>query len=592
MLKPKLYKSIFFIAITILSQASAQNEITPLLLDQINHDSLNTAIQSAEIKKDYQALGAIYSGIYTYYSESAHRDSATIYGIKAEEYAYKAGDSAKYYFTEIKLGEFAADAHNFSVARSYYYKALNYYQRLKDYKMLFHAYGGIARVYELQNDSLTSNKYNALAAEANKKSRDALAEVIINDFTIRKLINSNKPDESILLLKKNLRLINNSHTFGNGEQVRNIRRRLDLNSLAECYNLKKDYRTAITYLKQELPYDKEMDFNDLNINRYSLLAVSYININEKDSALKYIGAFFQKTKNTIDNLSPEKLNEISAKYEAEKKQRQIDQLQLQNHLQQLTVATQRKLNIAFISILILAFVAAYFIIKNVQHKRKLQLNIERQRSYIAKEQAVETERYRISSELHDDLGSGLSTIRLLSEMMKANTAGNIENQLGKISDSSKELVQKMNEIVWALNINNDNLQSLLAYIRQYTVRELDDVNINCSVSMPSHIPNVSIPGKERRHIFLMVKECINNIIKHSKASQVNIEISLNEDFCLQIHDNGIGIPDKENEIHHFGLNNLKQRANELDGNIKWHQNNGTIVQIQIPLKTLSHKSVS
>ena len=224
--------------------------------------------------------------------------------------------------------------------------------------------------------------------------------------------------------------------------------------------------------------------------------------------------------------------------------------------------------------------------------RYTQYKLEKQRLQLEKHQAVEVERLRISSELHDDLGGGLSSISLISEMLKTAPGNEISKQLNKISESSKDLVQKMNEIVWALNINNDNLQSLLAYIRQYAVKTFDDINIQCAVHTPENIPAISIGGNERRNIFLMIKECINNIIKHSKATQVVIEIILIEKLCIKINDNGIGFSCNKNNVHHFGLKNLKQRAEELNGSIEWLQNNGTQVQIQIPLKNLSHKSVS
>jgi signal transduction histidine kinase len=238
----------------------------------------------------------------------------------------------------------------------------------------------------------------------------------------------------------------------------------------------------------------------------------------------------------------------------------------------------------FLCALLAGAMVYYFI------KRYTQSKLEKQKIALEKQQAVELERLRISSELHDDLGGGLSSISLISELTKTAKGNDINNQLNKISDSSKDLVQKMNEIVWALNINNDNLQSLLAYIRQYAVKYLDDVNIGCTVHMPENIPAFSIAGNERRSIFLMVKECINNIIKHSKATQANIEISLAENICIKISDNGIGFAANENEVHHFGLQNLKQRVKQLNGNIEWTQNNGTIVNIQIPLKSLLHKS--
>ena len=211
---------------------------------------------------------------------------------------------------------------------------------------------------------------------------------------------------------------------------------------------------------------------------------------------------------------------------------------------------------------------------------------------VESQRLIEQERLRISSELHDDLGGGLSTIRLLSEIMKERTTDHlVSQQLIKISDSSKELVQKMNEIVWALNINNDNLPSLLAYIRQYTVKMLDDVGITCTINMPEQIALNTIAGNERRNIFLMVKECVHNIIKHSKATQVHVQLSISENIYIQIHDNGTGFCNNENHVNHFGLHNLQERAKALEGKIEWHQNHGTMVQIKIPLKSILHKSV-
>jgi len=592
MLRCRLQVFFWVVASHFFKYSAAQNEIISLPLYLLNKDSLNKVIQSAENKKDYKTLTDVYGGMYMYYCESQYRSLAVQYAIKTEECCLKTGDSAKYYFTETKLGEFTADAHDFKTAVAYYRKAMKYFLRTKNYKMLFHVYGGLAHAYELNGDSLASNNYNTLAMHANEKGKDTLGIVILNDNKIRSLINNNNLAQGILLTKKNIDLIAEAKVFGSGDEVRAIRKRIEFNFLGECYIGLKDYYEAEKYLKKQLPYSEETGFNDLDMYRYKLLIETYISLNKKDSALKYTDSLYRKINQVLEYASPEKLNEVSAKYEAEKKQRQIEQLQLQNHLQQLTVATQRKLNIAFISMLVLALATTYFIVKNIQQKRKMQFSLQQQQAELAKKAAVEKERNRISSELHDDVGGGLSSISLISEMTKNATGIEISKQLNKISESAKELVQKMNEIVWALNINNDNMQSLLAYIRQYAVRTLDDIDIVCNINMPENIPSISIAGNDRRNIFLMVKECINNIIKHSKASQVNIEISLNENLCIQIHDNGVGFSKTENDVHHFGLNNLKQRAKELNGYIEWQQNSGTTVRMQIPLNYVSHKSVT
>ncbi len=233
---------------------------------------------------------------------------------------------------------------------------------------------------------------------------------------------------------------------------------------------------------------------------------------------------------------------------------------------------------------LMAATLIYFIIKPYINRK-----LEKQKAVFEKKLAIDNERLRISSELHDDLGGGLSTIRLISEIVKNKTLDeHASKQLNTISDSSRELVQRMNEIVWALNVNNDNLQSLFAYMRQYIAKTLDDAGIHCSFKMPAEVAEISISGNDRRNIFLMVKECIHNIMKHSKASEVEIEISLSDKISIHIHDNGIGFSNSENDVVHFGINNLKQRAKELNGNIEWQQLKGTSVKIEIPLWNLKN----
>ena len=145
-----------------------------------------------------------------------------------------------------------------------------------------------------------------------------------------------------------------------------------------------------------------------------------------------------------------------------------------------------------------------------------RIRLERQKSQFLRQQAVEQERSRISAELHDDIGGGLTAIRLLSEMnLEKNGDDSTRKYLEKISSSSNELIQKMNEIVWAMNINNDNLQSLISYTRQYAVSYLDDLDIKCEVEITENIPDIIVTGNNRRSVFLLVKEALNNIAKHS-----------------------------------------------------------------------------
>jgi ligand-binding sensor domain-containing protein/signal transduction histidine kinase len=217
-----------------------------------------------------------------------------------------------------------------------------------------------------------------------------------------------------------------------------------------------------------------------------------------------------------------------------------------------------------------------------------RIRLERQKSQFLRQQAVEQERSRISAELHDDIGGGLTAIRLLSEMnLEKNTDASSRKYLEKISASSNELIQKMNEIVWALNINNDNLQSLVSYTRQYAVSYLDDLGIQCKVETTENIPDITVTGNNRRSVFLLVKETLNNIAKHSEASSVEIKFEVNSKLLIHVHDNGKGFSTNFQNVHGNGLVNMQRRIQKLRGEMKIINSKGTRVDFDIPIKNLN-----
>ena len=195
-------------------------------------------------------------------------------------------------------------------------------------------------------------------------------------------------------------------------------------------------------------------------------------------------------------------------------------------------------------------------------------------------------REKISRDLHDDIGGELSAIRLLSEMNTPGTDPQV--QLSKISAYSGEMVQKLNEIVWALNINNDTLQSLIAYIRRYAVKYLDDLGIDCLFNQPEKIPEREVDGPTRRNIFLLIKEALNNIVKHAQATKVCIIVAVDDELLISIEDNGKGIPAEiSGQGRGNGLHNMKQRVKELKGSLELKNHNGTTVMFTLPV-VLNH----
>lgn len=212
--------------------------------------------------------------------------------------------------------------------------------------------------------------------------------------------------------------------------------------------------------------------------------------------------------------------------------------------------------------------------------------IAMQKVVLEKQAALENERARIAADMHDDLGSGLTRITYLSQMALANP-DNREN-LQNINKTSYDLVENMSEIIWAMKEENNSIEDLITYIKLYSVEYLESNAINLEITIPENYTNIVINGDYRRNIFLSVKEALHNIVKHSKASIVKIEISFETNLIITIKDNGIGFDCKSEKIKKGnGLQNMTKRIENIYGSIECISDNGTKLLFTIPIDKLN-----
>jgi signal transduction histidine kinase/ligand-binding sensor domain-containing protein len=210
--------------------------------------------------------------------------------------------------------------------------------------------------------------------------------------------------------------------------------------------------------------------------------------------------------------------------------------------------------------------------------------IRKQKREFERQQLIEKERTRIATDMHDDLGAGLSRIRFLTQSIlnKKINDDAISTELKKITSFSDEMSEKMGEIVWALNEKNDTLADLVAYTRSYAVEYLANHNIECEANTPMNLPGTFITGEMRRNIFLSVKECLHNVVKHAEATKVCLTVELNNVMQIVIHDNGKGIDWNNRRSFSNGLENIKKRMNEINGKVSYSNELGAKVSLTIP----------
>ena len=226
------------------------------------------------------------------------------------------------------------------------------------------------------------------------------------------------------------------------------------------------------------------------------------------------------------------------------------------------------------------------IIERVKERERLKLENERKEfdKQMAVMAAKQEERNRISADMHDELGSGVTAIRLMSEIMKSRLKGDVVPELEKISNSANELLGKMNTIIWTMKSSNDTLESLIAYIRAHAIEYFDSTPIECQVQLPVLIPQAEVSGEKRRNIFLSIKEALNNAMKHSQASQIQIIISTSDKWLMiKVCDNGVGIDADKLRRFGNGLSNMRRRMESIDGSFKIDSGKNCVLTFEAPI---------
>lgn len=275
---------------------------------------------------------------------------------------------------------------------------------------------------------------------------------------------------------------------------------------------------------------------------------------------------FQKQKELMD---------LDTKYQTQKKVESIKMLETENTNALLKVKNQRW-QIVFLIFFIVTITGGgflfFFYVKQRQKKQR-ELALIKMR---------ENERVRIARDMHDEIGSGLTRISLISEQVKlANDFKNKANDgnISKIIKYSRQLSTNLKEIIWAIDPANDKITELLFYLRDYIYEFSTNTHIDCKIDFPDWVSGFEVSSEVRRNLFLALKEILNNIAKYADASAVIISFRLENDLgFLHVKDDGKGF-DPAHVKKGVGLESIKSRAEKLGGNLKIESKlgNGTTI---------------
>ena len=316
---------------------------------------------------------------------------------------------------------------------------------------------------------------------------------------------------------------------------------------------------------------------DALVNAHLLLSQAYAVNNQYREALDQ----FQKYHELEDSVSGAKLKldykALETQYEVEKKNAEIDLLKKDAEIQASIVQQQRAIQIGIAIAFVSAIVVSGVLINRyrVVNRTKRQLEIERVRNTIARD-------------LHDDIGSTLSSINIVSQMAirrKESDGIAVENHFKNIFVHSSQIMERMSDIVWSIDPANDSVLMTVSKMKEFAAELLEPAGISYSFHGTESLTFQALGIEKRKNIFLIYKEAINNAAKYSKATFINITLAQQrESLIMEVVDNGNGFNLSTCRTGN-GLQNMAERAKGINGTVHFESKpgEGSSIFLQVPL---------
>lgn len=335
----------------------------------------------------------------------------------------------------------------------------------------------------------------------------------------------------------------------------------------------KRFSEAEKYLLQSYAINDTLKMHNYQLDASHELASLYQQTGAWQKAFQYL----QKATELKDSLDlaaqVEQTNELKEKFETEKKESEIALLKTKNQLAETDNRRTRLLQYIFILLFAASLVIGWLLLARFRMKRKLQ------------EQVL---RNQIAGDLHDDIGSVLSSIDISSRIAldKKDNPEIMTNQLIKIRQYARRTMESMSDIVWSINPLHDNLESVIMRMREFAAEMCEPQQIQLQMDVPSEIETIKLDSDKRKNLFLVFKEAVNNAAKYSQCSSLTISFSKgsNHSLLMKIKDDGKGF-DEQTVKKGNGLRNMRARADNLKAElgIISEPDKGTYVQLRCPL---------
>lgn len=338
--------------------------------------------------------------------------------------------------------------------------------------------------------------------------------------------------------------------------------------LGEFYMEQKNYPKAEKYLVEA--YQLNAKVEDLADKQYTteILSDFYSKANNFKKAFELLKESNAMKDSSAKIESEELSRDLLAKYETEKKETQIKLLNEEAK----TANWQRN---ALLGGSILAILLAIILVAFLNNRNKLKRLEENQKL-----------RNRISADLHDEIGSTLSSISILSEIVAfQQKKGEYKPEImQQVSNDAREVIEKMDDIIWTINPENDAFNNLETRLKSFAIPLFESKDIDFKFDFSPELENLKIDMSKRRDIYLILKEAINNLIKYSQCQKAELKAHLNDNkLTMSVLDDGIGFDIEEQSLRN-GQKNMKRRAEKIGANLEIKSNIGKGTEVKLSIE--------
>ncbi len=524
---------------------SSLNKIAIIYQELGNYDTAAVyqfkILKLAEELADDGFIGVTYNNIATIYQNLKQYDKGITYARMGLQKAEKVNDNWQVARSYGTIASNYDQVKKYDSALIYYFKSLKIFKEENDLGGISAAYSNIGFVYR-------RNKRNADGLAAYKKAYETAIEM------------GNESDKAFY-----------------AADIGNVM--LDL----------KQYKTAYTYLQESMITAKKENYLEILKMTYSGLR-NYFLVEQNVDSSSFYGSKYQDVVDSLYSTTTTKqISELQTQYETEKKEQQIKLLNKENIIQKLTIGKSRFFIVVAIGLLLAGLAFSYLLYNRSKIKQQaaIQQAVMRQQELATEAviEAEENERKRIARDLHDGVGQMMSAARmnlsLLEEHIKLNTGEKAayEKAVALVDESCKEVRSVSHNMMPNALIKTGLASAVRAFIEQIESPSL-------KVQLYTEGLNESINKNTETVLYRVLQECVNNVIKHSGATNLDIALIKDESgINATIEDNGIGFDTNDkNKFTGIGLDNIQKRIDFLKGTIEWQSSagTGTLVAVHVP----------